>query len=152
MLWMQPRSWTPVAAIILALVAIQAVPYGRKHVNPPIVLEPRWDSADTRALAQRACFDCHSNETQWPAYSRVAPISWLIQHDVDEGRAALNFSEWHLPQDEANEASEELTEGEMPPQIYRLMHAHGRLSEEDRQRLAQGLANTMRRSARSHGE
>jgi len=44
-------------------------------------------------LARQACFHCHSDETQWPMYARVAPISWLIRHDVDEGRALLNFSE-----------------------------------------------------------
>ena len=63
------------------------VPYGRDHVNPPVGAEPSWDSPETRALARQACFDCHSNETEWPAYSTVAPVSWLIQHDVSEGAA-----------------------------------------------------------------
>ena len=62
--------------------------------------------APTRALAKQACFDCHSNETEWPAYSRVAPVSWLIQHDVSEGRAVLNFSEWQWAQKEAEEERE----------------------------------------------
>ena len=76
--------------------------------------EPSWDSPETRALATQACFDCHSNETEWPAYSAVAPVSWLIQHDVSEGRAVLNFSEWQRPQEEAKEADEEVLEGEIP--------------------------------------
>ncbi len=79
--------------LVLAFVAIQFVPYGGDHVNPPVGAEPIWDSPGTRTLAKQACFDCHSNETVWPAYSRVAPVSWLIQHDVAEGRAVLNFSE-----------------------------------------------------------
>ena len=64
--------------LVLAFVAIQFVPYGRDHVNPPVGAEPTWDSPGTRTLAKQACFDCHSNETEWPAYSRVAPVSWLI--------------------------------------------------------------------------
>ena len=133
--------------LILAFVVIQFVPYGRDHVNPPAVAEPSWDSPDTRALAKQACFDCHSNETEWPAYSRVAPISWLIQHDVSEGRAVLNFSEWQRPQEEATEAAEVVNEGEMPLRMYQLMHAYARLSAADRERLVLGLTRTLGRPA-----
>ena len=134
------RPW---AGVLLALVAIQFVPYGRDRVNPPMSSEPAWDSPATRELAKQACFDCHSNETEWPAYSRVAPVSWLIQHDVVEGRAVLNFSEWQRPQEEVTKAAEELREGEMPPAIYRLMHAHARLNDADQDRLARGLTETL---------
>jgi hypothetical protein len=129
--------------LVLAFVAIQFLPYGRDHVNPPVVAEPSWDSPETRALARQACFDCHSNETEWPAYSTVAPVSWLIQHDVSEGRAVLNFSEWQRPQEEAKEAAEEVLEGAMPLRMYQLMHAHARLSAADRERLARGLERTL---------
>ena len=138
------RWWSWVGLGLLAcLLAIQLVPYGRDHVNPPTVSEPSWDSPATRALAKQACFDCHSNETTWPAYARIAPASWLVQHDVIEGRAVLNFSEWQRPQEKSSEAAEELREGEMPPAMYRLMHAHARLSDLDRDRLARGLAKTL---------
>ncbi len=80
--------------LVVGLIAIQLVPYGRNHTNPPVQSEPNWDSPETRALAERACFECHSNETAWPWYSNIAPVSWLVQHDVDEGREKLNFSEW----------------------------------------------------------
>ena len=129
--------------LVLAFVAIQFAPYGRDHVNPPVGAEPIWDSPGTRALAKQACFDCHSNETEWPAYSRVAPVSWLIQRDVYEGRAVLNFSEWPRPQQEAKDASEEVLEGDMPPAAYTLVHAHARLSAAERDRLAQGLARSL---------
>ena len=92
---------------------------------------PPGDSPGTRTLAKQACFDCHSNETEWPAYSRVGPVSWLIQRDVSEGRAVLNFAEWQRPQEEATEAAEEVLGGEMPLRIYRLMHAHARLNAAD---------------------
>ena len=131
---------------VLTFVAIQFVPYGRAHVNPPVGAEPAWDSPETRALAKQACFDCHSNETEWPAYSNVAPASWLIQHDVSEGRAVLNFSEWQQPQEEAKEAPEEVLEGEMPLRMYQLMHAHARLTAADRKRLALGLETTLGRA------
>ena len=96
-----------------------------------------------RTLARQACFDCHSNETEWPAYASIAPVSWLVQHDVDEGRTVLNFSEWTRPQKEAKEAAAEVREGEMPPTAYRLIHPHARLSAADLDQLAQGLARTL---------
>jgi hypothetical protein len=138
------KSWfSSGAGLIAAMLAIQLVPYGRDHANPPVRTEPSWDSPATRRLAKQACFDCHSNETEWPAYARIAPVSWLVQHDVNEGRAVLNFSEWQRPQEEATEASEEVLEREMPPVPYRLMHALARLSAADRERLASGLAKTL---------
>ena len=138
------KWWSRIGLGLLGgFLAIQLVPYGRTHTNPPVTGEPTWDAPATRALAKQACFDCHSNETEWPAYASIAPVSWLVQHDVDEGRAVLNFSEWTRPQKEAKEAAKEVREGEMPPSAYKLIHAHARLSAADLDRLAQGLANTV---------
>ena len=135
-------TWTAAAAVAL-LLAIQLVPYGRNHSNPPMRAEPAWDSAQTRALAVQACFACHSNQVEWPWYSHVAPLSWLTQRDVDEGRAALNFSEWDRPQAEAGDAAEAVQEGEMPPWLYRLVHPDARLSAAETQALVQGLVATL---------
>ncbi len=126
----------------VGLLAIQLVPYGRAHSAPPVVAEPTWSSLEVRALAKRACFDCHSNETRWPWYSNVAPVSWLVQHDVDEGREELNYSEWHGPTKASKKAAEEVREGEMPPAIYLWMHPEARLTAPEREQLAQGLATT----------
>ena len=126
-----------------ALLAIQLVPYGRAHTNPPVIAEPTWDSPETRALARQACFDCHSNETVWPAYASVAPVSWLVQHDVDEGRAHLNFSEWDRPQEEADEIAEAVRGGSMPPLQYKPLHPAGRLSDAERDELARGIEQTL---------
>jgi mono/diheme cytochrome c family protein len=123
--------------------AIQLVPYGRDHSNPPVTAEPQWDSAATRDLAKRACFDCHSNETVWPWYSNVAPVSWLVQHDVNEGREHLNFSEWDKPQKEADEAAEAVREGEMPLPIYLPTHPEARLTDAEKQALIAGLEATI---------
>ena len=129
------------AALVLGFGLLQLVP--RNQDNPPRVREPEWDGARTRQLAHRACFDCHSNETEWPVYASIAPASWLVQRDVDEGRAVLNFSEWSRPQEEAEEAAEKVREGQMPPAAYAMIHAHARLNAADRERLAQGLARTL---------
>lgn len=81
---------------------LQVVPFGHEHTNPAVIQEPAWDSPRTRALVKRACFNCHSNETVWPWYSRIAPISWLAQRDVNKGRGSLNFSEWNDPMNPAD--------------------------------------------------
>ncbi len=120
---------------------IQLAPYGRDHGNPPVVAEPSWDSAQTRELSVRACFDCHSNETVWPWYSNVAPVSWLVQRDVDEGREELNYSEWTRRQ-EGEESAESVREGSMPPSSYLLTHPEARLTDAELAALADGLAAT----------
>jgi hypothetical protein len=132
-----------VLLLVVGFAAIQLVPYGRDHTNPPTVKEPVWDSPRTRELAQSACFDCHSNITAWPWYTSVAPVSWLVQHDVDEGRGKLNFSEWQRPQEvDVREVMEALREGSMPPLQYRLVHSAARLSDQEKQDLELGLSKT----------
>ncbi len=136
-------AWSAVAVFAV----IQLVPYGHDRTNPSAVAEPPWDSPATRALAQRACFDCHSHETVWPAYARVAPVSWLVVSDVTEGRAKLNFSAWKLPAN-PEDVPKEVRDGEMPPRIYTLMHGTATLSDAERTALADGLAATIRNRPR----
>jgi hypothetical protein len=145
---MRRKRWKRVVGIVILfavglLVVIQFAPYGRRHSNPPVAAEPAWDQPATRALAVRACYDCHSNQTRWPWYSHVAPFSWLVQWDVDEGRQALNFSQWNLPQEEAGEAADTVLAREMPPARYLLLHPEARLSASERDRLARGLTATV---------
>jgi hypothetical protein len=123
-------------ALLGLFVVMQIVPYGRNHTNPAVVQEPQWESPATREMVQRACFDCHSNETRWPRYSWVAPSSWLVQNDVDGGRRHLNFSEWNREQRHAKDAAEEVRSGDMPPVYYGWMHAPARLTSDERERLA----------------
>ena len=128
---------------VLGAVVIQLVPYGRNHTNPPVLGEPNWDSPQTRELFFRACGDCHSNETVWPWYSHVAPVSWLLQRDVDGGRHELNVSEWgYIRNKEADEASELIEEGEMPLPPYLITHPEARLTEAEKQALMRGLDHT----------
>ena len=144
---MNIRKFTLIALAALAAVflLLQLVPYGHAHDNPPVVAEPNWDSSQTRQLATQACFDCHSNETVWPWYSNVAPISWLVQHDVVEGRERLNFSNWGQSTgegEETEEMGETVLEGEMPMRNYLITHPEARLTDFQRAALADGLAAT----------
>ena len=132
---------TVIAGGLLPLLAIQFLPFGRQHTNPAISAEPAWPDPAIRSLAVRACFDCHSNETTWPWYSNVAPISWLIQKDVAEARSILNFSEWDRSQRGTRESGEVIQEGEMPPGYYRLLHKAARLSAAEAAALAQALGS-----------
>ena len=125
---------------------IQLIPI-RPQPNPPVLAEPAWDHPETRALAQRACFNCHSNETVWPVYSYVAPVSWLVVHDTLDGRRELNFSEWGVAQSNGREPRElkpdklrrQITSGSMPPRIYLLTHPEARLTDAEKQQLIDGL-------------
>lgn len=126
-------------ALALVLLAIQLVPYGRDHHNPPVVAEPPWESPQTRELFVRACADCHSNQTRWPWYSHIAPVSWLVQRDVEEGRSKLNLSLWGSVKQELDDIPEVIREGSMPPRIYLPTHPEARLSTSEKEALIQGL-------------
>jgi mono/diheme cytochrome c family protein len=137
-------------ALLALFVAAQAIPYGRAHANPPVVAEPAWDSPATRSAFMASCGDCHTHETVWPWYSHVAPVSWLVQSDVDEGREKFNASAWGAQKEnEGNEAAETVSEGEMPPPIYLLSHPEARLQAAQRDALARGLAATFGTKSRS---
>jgi cytochrome c551/c552 len=119
--------------VLVLLVAIQFVPVNRS--NPPVESEVPAP-ASVRAVLRRACYDCHSNETVWPWYSHVAPVSWLVASDVRGGRKELNFSAWNrLPaQRQARKLKEtwkEVSERDMPPWYYVPMHRDARLSAGD---------------------
>jgi hypothetical protein len=122
---------------------MQLIPYGQARSNPPVIAEPAWDSPRTRELAKRACFDCHSNETRWPSYAKVAPFSWVMQNHVEIGRSVMNFSEWNRPYVLAEQAGSEVLRREMPPRGYRMLHAHAVLTDEEKVDLARGLHATL---------
>ena len=132
-----------VVAIIVVGLLIQLIPLAGRGHNPPVVQEPKWDSPQTAALVRQACYDCHSNETVWPWYSYVAPVSWLVYSDVVEGRSRLNFSEWNRPQLGAGEIADKIREGEMPPFQYLPMHPSARLTSAEKQQLINGITNSL---------
>ena len=124
---------------------MQLVPYGREYRNPPATREPAWDSPRTRELAKRACFDCHSNETTWPSYSKIAPFSWVVYRDVKIAREVVNFSEWDKPYAVGIYAGQSVKDGSMPPGKYTVAHPEARLTPEEKEALWRGLDKTLDR-------
>jgi mono/diheme cytochrome c family protein len=131
-----------VMVVLVVLVLIQLIP-GQKHQNPPVTGTPQWDSPRTEELFERACSNCHSNETVWPWYSSIAPLSWIINLDVKVGRSKFNVSEWGRPgRNEGDEAAAETREGKMPPWFYLPAHPEAKLTAPEKDELVKGLAAT----------
>jgi hypothetical protein len=132
------------AATLGTMVVIQAIPYGRAHSNPPITGEPEWATPRTRELMVRACFGCHSNEVEYPAYASVAPISWVVETHVSEGREKVNYSEFNSRQRGADETVEVIEEGSMPPGYYTQFgrHPEAKLTTAEVAELIAGLKAT----------
>jgi len=136
--------WKKIAVgAVAVLVLIQLVPYGRAHENPPVTGEPTWSDPQTNALFDRACADCHSHQTTWPWYSHVAPVSWLVTHDVEEGREHFDVDAWGREQrNHGDEAAEMVESGEMPMAIYVPLHPEAQLTDAERDTLVKGLIAT----------
>lgn len=119
--------------VLIALVAMQFYPVDR--TNPAVTSEVEVDD-EVLQILRRSCYDCHSNETVWPWYSYVAPVSWLIADDVHEAREHLNFSEWdkydlQRRQHKLEEIVDEVEAGAMPLKKYRFMHPETEVSDEE---------------------
>ena len=131
------KKWLRLAGVAaaVALIALQFIPIDR--TNPPARGQPPA-SPEVQAILRRACYDCHSNETNWPWYSRVAPASLLMSRDVKEGRREVNFSTWEnydarRRARKLNEIAKEVREGDMPPWYYTPIHPDAKLSAADRE-------------------
>jgi hypothetical protein len=136
--------WVLTGLVVLGLL-IQIIPLPGRGNNPLPGTEPSWDGPQTRDLTKRACFDCHSDETIWPWYSYIAPISWLVYNDTMDGRRRLNFSEWNTSsQRGAGEVAEVIQEGSMPMPVYLIMHPSARLTDAEKQQLITGLINSLK--------
>ena len=123
--------------IIVILIGIQFVPIDK--TNPPVTGEIKAP-AEVMEILKVSCYDCHSNETIWPWYSNIAPGSWLVVYDVDEGREHINFSEWQSYSDEdkaenIEEIWEEIEEGEMPLWYYLIIQKEAKLSEDQKETI-----------------
>lgn len=138
---MKRKYWIIFAiVIILILIPVVLTFAVGGPTNPPVENQVNWDSPATQELFSRACADCHSNETNWPSYSKIPPVSWLVIRDVNEGREKFNISATNIGK--AEDAAEIVSEGEMPPSIYLLMHPQARLSKAETQTLITGLQKT----------
>jgi hypothetical protein len=136
------RSWKKIllwaiGGAVVVFILIQFVPYGRtSHSNPPATNPFTWTDPKAETIAKTSCYDCHSNQTEWWWATNIAPMSWLVQNDVDGARAAFNFSEWAgLP---SVAELREAIDGEMPPVQYTLIHPDAKLTDAEKQTLVAG--------------
>ena len=136
-----------VGVLVVLFVVFQIIPWGNlvpafARTNPPVERQIQWDSPQTEQLMRTACYDCHSNETTWPWYAQIAPISWLVAHDVNEGRRRFNLSaDPHragIRRDDPNK----FERGSMPPRIYTILHPDAILSDQQKADLIAGLRAT----------
>ena len=131
--------------LVVLFVLLQLIPSPLPEVskeNPQDFLQNNPVPEAIATMLRANCYDCHSNETHYPWYSYVAPVSWLVKRDTEMGREHLNFSGWQgfekaAMADAYYEIAEEVAEGEMPMKIYPLMHSDARLTDEQRQAIAQ---------------
>jgi hypothetical protein len=125
-----------IALIIVAviLIAIQFIPVRR--TNPPVTAN--LDAPmQVVSVFKKSCYNCHSNETEWPWYSNIAPVSWLIASDVKDGRSHLNFSNWEDFSRKdivkmKEEIWEEIEKGKMPLSKYIFMHPEVELNQKEK--------------------
>jgi hypothetical protein len=117
--------------LVIIIVGIQFIPV--EQTNPPITSEISAPE-NVKTILKKACYDCHSNETNWAWYTKVAPASFLAAKDVNDGRKHLNFSEWNIDKENKykEEIWEEIREEQMPPWQYKIMHSESKLSQDEK--------------------
>ena len=135
------KKWKLLPPVVLVLFAA-AQWFNPARTNPPVkndFLTVAHPSTAVAASLRVACYDCHSHETIWPWYAKIAPAAWLVANDVNEGREHLNFSDWPADADRAARKLYRINEvmdyREMPPKKYTLIHAHARLTETQRNEI-----------------
>jgi hypothetical protein len=128
-----------ILGLIVLFVIIQFIPVDRTNPNSNMAMMIKAPD-EVMHILEKSCFDCHSNLTEWPFYSYVAPVSWLVASDVAEGREHMNFSAWQsMPVQKQNRQKSEIVEhvmdDEMPLPIYLIMHSDAKLTDEQKQIL-----------------
>lgn len=138
-------------AIIGGFLLIQIFPGEKPETNfdnPGDIHKEMLINPEVSQILKTACYDCHSNESRFPWYANIAPVSWLVIHDINEGRGELNFSEWatYSPKrkkHKLDEVGEEVEEGEMPMSIYTWTHREADLTNEQRDVLIKWAKQSM---------
>lgn len=108
--------------------------------NESITTEELSIDGATLQILDKACFDCHSDNTRYKWYSEIMPIGWLVSHDIEEGKEKLNFSEWKSYSNEKREhkleeINEEVAEKEMPEALYLTTHSEAKLTEQEIEKI-----------------
>jgi len=128
------------AYLVLAVfIAIQFVPKELPENDSDLsndIIQVTETTEDVKIILQRSCYDCHSNQTTYPWYSYIAPVSWLVAKDTRHGREELNFSEWEALSKRKkikalNDIAEEVEEKKMPLDIYTIVHKDAVLSDDE---------------------
>jgi hypothetical protein len=140
----QKLKWTAISLVAVFLLLQLTNP---SRTNPPVksdLIASTQPPALVASALVAACYDCHSHQTRWPWYSHVAPVSWLVVSDVNQGRSNLNLSEW--PADDVKRAirrlenmSDNIDSRNMPPKKYTLIHADARLTDSQRKAMTDWL-------------
>lgn len=113
--------------------------------NPPLQYEIQWASAEADSLMRMVCYTCHSNETQYPIYAQIAPVSWIAAQHVNQGRQRLNFSEQPMADISLGRLIDYIQSDAMPPPAYRLTHPEANLTEAQKAALIDGIRATFNR-------
>jgi len=135
--------------LLVLLVLIQFYPMQKPKVNfknPKDFLKNNNMPKEVAKIFKTSCYDCHSNETKFPWYSKTAPVKWLVYHDINEGREKLNFSEWNdLSDDDKSDKlfdiQDAVNDGEMPMKIYTFIHKNTRLTDKQRTLISDFVEN-----------
>jgi hypothetical protein len=135
------RKTTRVLLLCVVLFLVVGQFFRPDRTNPPVNPEATFEavakpSPEVAAIVERSCYNCHSDTTEWPWYSGIAPVSWLVAHDVKGARARMNFSQWNaLSPEKAKQklmnACDAVRAGDMPLWDYLMMDRAAKLSELD---------------------
>lgn len=133
-----------VASLFVSMIVGQVGIESRSFIEPGVRKQQLSSYSAPELIVQNACGNCHSNHTDWPWYSRVAPISWWIARDVREGRKRLDFSEWETystrqKRDKLQSMCGLISTARMPPRLYTAMHPEAKLSEENKRAVCAWL-------------
>jgi hypothetical protein len=111
--------------------------------NPPVQHNIQWASPEAATIMHTVCYTCHSNETEYPIYARIAPVSWIAAQHVNEGRAHLNFSEESPENLNVDLLISYIQSDAMPPAAYRLTHPEANLTAAQKAALIDGIRATL---------
>jgi cytochrome c551/c552 len=135
------KKWLKIALIVVVVFLVVAQFFRPSFVNPPVdpaktLVATAPVPANVESIFERSCYDCHSNKTVYPWYSKVAPVSWLLASDINDGRRAMNFSEWGTFSQKKRlhrikDICDQVKEGDMPLWFYLPLHPKAKLSGAD---------------------
>lgn len=135
--------------LLVGFVGIQFVPTDLNQSNTV----PKTDFVlvnntpeNISALLQESCYDCHSNNTQYPWYNKVQPVAWFLEDHIDEGKAELNFNEWDTYSNRRKKSklksiTSQINDNEMPLASYTLFHKDAKLSKSEKALIIDYMKN-----------